>query len=134
MVVVVNTEAGNSRKQEESAVLHRHLNHRFLPLERTVGNYLYTEHGHKIFDGSGGPSVACLGWGNDRVVDAITKQLRSAPYCATIFYTTRVAEELGRFLVDSTHGHMARAYIVNSGQSSLLESEAIGRPLTCYRL
>lgn len=120
MVLDGNKEVAISRKEEKSAVLHRHLSHQFLPLERAAGNYLYTEHGQKIFDGSGGPSVGCLGWGNERVIDAVTKQLRSAPYCATVFYTTRVAEELGRFLVESTNGHMARAYIVNSGQSQIL--------------
>lgn len=98
-----------------SAVLHRDLDHDFLMLERSSGNYLFTTSCAKIFDASGGPSVACIGWGNERVVNAITKQLLRAPYCATMFYTTQVAEDLCRFLVDSTNGHMARAYIVNSG-------------------
>ncbi|KAB5555024.1 pyridoxal phosphate-dependent transferase [Coniochaeta sp. 2T2.1] len=119
MVLIVKKEPAAPRKQESSAVLHRHLDHQFLPLQRASGNYLFTEHGQKLFDGSGGPAVACIGWGNERVVEAITKQLRSAPYCATIFYTTRVAEELGRFLVDTTNGHMARAYIVNSGSEAM---------------
>jgi adenosylmethionine-8-amino-7-oxononanoate aminotransferase len=117
MVLVVNKEPTPLRKEEQSAVLHRHLDHQFLPVERAAGNYIFTEDGRKIYDGSGGPSVACIGWGNERVIEAITRQLISAPYCATIFYTSRVAEELGRFLVDSTKGHMARAYIVNSGMS-----------------
>lgn len=117
MVLIVSKEPDASLKQEDSAVLHRHLDHQFIPLEKSAGNYLFTEDGRKLYDGSGGPSVACIGWANERVIDAVTKQLRSAPYCATIFYTSRVAEELGRFLVDTTKGHMARAYIVNSGMS-----------------
>ena len=75
----------------------------------------HKEFGERIFDGSGGPSVACIGWGNQRVIDAVVRQITTAPYSATVFYTTKAAEDLGRFLVDSTHGHMARAYIVNSG-------------------
>ena len=119
MALGINQQAAVSPRPEKSAVLHRHLDHQFVPLEKTAGNHLFTEHGQTIYDGSGGPSVACIGWGNERVVDAVTKQLRSAPYCATIFYTTRVQEELGRFLVESTKGHMARAYIVNSGTSQI---------------
>jgi adenosylmethionine-8-amino-7-oxononanoate aminotransferase len=110
-----NKEVEKAKAMGRSAVLHRHLDHEFIPLERGEGKYLITEHGQKIFDGSGGPSVACIGWGNERVIDAVTKQLRTAPFCATVFFTTQVAEDLGRFLVDSTKGHMARAYIVNSG-------------------
>lgn len=115
MAIDGSIDPRTTKTKEKSAVLHRHLDHEFISLEKSAGNYLYTESGLKIFDGSGGPSVACIGWGNERVIDAITKQLRSAPFCATVFYTTRVAEELGRFLVNSTNGHMARAYIVNSG-------------------
>jgi len=98
-----------------SAVLHRHLGASFLPLAKAEGSYLVLEDGQKIFDASGGAAVGCIGWGNKRVAEAVTRQILDAPYCATIFYTTRVQEELCRVLVDSTNGHMSRAYIVNSG-------------------
>lgn len=110
-------EANGTNIVGASAVFHRDLNREFLPLQRSDGHYLFTESGQKIFDGSGGPSVACIGWGNNRVINAVVEQLRNVAYCATIFYTTRVAEDLGRFLVDSTKGHMARAYLMNSGRS-----------------
>ena len=99
----------------KSAVLHRHLGTTFLPLARAEGNHLILEDGRKIFDASGGAAVGCIGWGNKRVAQAVAKQVLDAPYCPTIFYTSRAQEDLCRTLVDSTHGHMARAYIVNSG-------------------
>ena len=108
-----DNEAGASPK---SAVLQRHLATDFLPLLRADGNYLLLEDGRKIFDASGGASVGCVGWGNKRVAQAIMKQVLDAPYCATIFYTTKAQEELCRTLVDSTGGHMSRAYIVCSGR------------------
>ncbi|KAG7287757.1 hypothetical protein NEMBOFW57_007272 [Staphylotrichum longicolle] len=49
------------------------------------------------------------------------------PYCATIFYTTRVQEELCRYLVDSTKGNMARAYIVNSGSEAMEAAVKLAR-------
>lgn len=103
-------------KMTKSAVLHRHLATDFLTIERAEGNYIILDDGQRIFDASGGAAVGCIGWGNTRVAEAITKQILAAPYCSTIFYTTRVQEELCRMLVDSTDGHMSRAYIVNSGQ------------------
>ncbi len=100
----------------KSAVLHRDLGYEFLPLAAGEGNFLVLRDGRRIFDGSGGAAVGCIGWGNERVARAVMRQMMAIPYCATIFYTTRVQEELCRYLVDSTNGSMARAYIVNSGQ------------------
>jgi Adenosylmethionine-8-amino-7-oxononanoate aminotransferase len=107
---------GNTRPAKESAVLQRDLSYDFALLARGEGNYLVLEDGRKIFDGSGGAAVGCLGWGNQRVTEAVMKQVLAIPYCATVFYTTSVQEELCRYLVESTKGHMGRAYIVNSGE------------------
>lgn len=111
-------ESEASPTKPKSAVFHRHLDTDFLYLDKGEGNYLFTSDGRKIFDGSGGAAVSSIGWGQRRVAEAIYKQALAAPYSATIFYTTQVAEDLCRFLVDSTNGHMARAYIVNSGRYS----------------
>lgn len=108
-----------TRATKKSAVLHRHLGCDFLPLARGEGNHLVLEDGQKIFDGSGGAAVGCLGWGNERVARAVMRQMMAIPYCSTIYYTTAVQEQLCRYLVDSTNGHMGRAYIVNSGQCCL---------------
>lgn len=99
----------------DSAVFHRHLDTQLLHLDHSQGNYLFTSCGRKIFDASGGAAVASIGWGNERVINAVLNQMRAVPYSATINYTSRAAEELCRFLVNSTDGHMSRAYIVNSG-------------------
>ena len=99
----------------ESAALHRDLNRRFLAVERAEGNYKYLEDGSRFFDASGGPSVGCIGWGNERVARAVYDQMRTSPYSGSVFHTTKVHEDLCRDLVDSTGGEMSRAYIVNSG-------------------
>lgn len=98
-----------------SAVVHRSLKVDFPRIIGGEGNYVILEDGRRIFDASGGAAVACIGHGNTRVHDAIAAQLKQISYCSTIFYTTDVCEKLCRELVDSTHGVMKRAYIVNSG-------------------
>ncbi|KAK4662993.1 hypothetical protein QC763_601290 [Podospora pseudopauciseta] len=108
-----------------SAVLHRHLSEDFLVLSKSEGNYLILEDGRRVFDASGGAAVSCIGYRNKRVADAAYRQILDAPYCSTVFYTTKVQEELCRFLVDSTGGQMARAYIVNSGKFFQAGSEAM---------
>ncbi|KAK3503096.1 pyridoxal phosphate-dependent transferase [Neurospora crassa] len=119
------TDAVASSKH--SAVLHRHLDTTFLNMTRSEGNFLILEDDRKIFDASGGAAVGCLGWGDQRVAQAVTNQVLAAPYCATIFYTTRVQEELCRDLVQSTNGAMARAYIVNSGSEAMEAAVKLAR-------
>jgi adenosylmethionine-8-amino-7-oxononanoate aminotransferase len=104
-----------TKDSSTSAVLHRHLNHDFLSLVRGEGSHLILEDGRRIFDASGGAAVACLGHSESRVIEAVQKQMKEISYCATIFYTTGICERLCQELVESTHGHMSRAYIVNSG-------------------
>jgi adenosylmethionine-8-amino-7-oxononanoate aminotransferase len=99
-----------------SSVFHRDLRHKFYSLVSGEGGYLLLNNGRKIFDGSGGASVASIGHGNQRVAEAAMKQMMNVAYCSTTFYTTEVCEELCRYLVDSTNGKMARAYIVSSGR------------------
>jgi 4-aminobutyrate aminotransferase-like enzyme len=111
------TQAKPYRDAKTSSALHRHLRHNFLLIAKGEGNYLILEDGRRIFDGSGGAAVACIGHGDQRVLDAEFRQMREVSYCATIFYTTKVFEKLCNDLVNSTHGHMGRAYIVNSGMS-----------------
>ncbi|KAI0008605.1 exocyst complex protein exo70 [Xylariaceae sp. FL0662B] len=96
--------------ETESAVLYRSLHRDFPRIIHGEGCYLLLEDGRKILDASGGASVACLGHGNTQVQEAIIAQLRKIAYCSTIFYTADVCEQLCQALVDSTHGHMRRAY------------------------
>ncbi|KAK3360482.1 pyridoxal phosphate-dependent transferase [Lasiosphaeria hispida] len=103
----------------KSAVLYRDLALEVLPLVGAEGNHIILKNDQKIYlTPRGGAAVSCIGWGNKRVAQAIMDQILEAPYCATIFYTTKVQKRLYRSLVDSTKGHMARAYIVNSGNGS----------------
>lgn len=113
----VKSDAPESKK---SAVLHRQLHENPRVVQRAEGNWLVLENGHRIFDGVGGAAVACIGHGDKRPVEAARNQMSNAAYCSTVFFSTQACEDLCRFLIDSTHGHMARAYIVNSGQKSII--------------
>ena len=100
----------------KSAVLHRKLDHEFLRVAKAKGQYLILDDGRRILDAVGGAAVTCLGHCDDRVIQAVMKQMNEVAYCATIYFTTTSFEELCQVLIDSTNGHMARAYIVNSGE------------------
>ncbi|CRK33461.1 hypothetical protein BN1708_001139, partial [Verticillium longisporum] len=111
----------------KSAVLHRDLRHQFLQLASCEGHYCSLTDGRKIFDSSGDAAVACLGHGHPRVLKAIRQQDAIATYCATTFFAHSTSEELCQLLVDSTEGHMSKAYIVSSGSEAMEAAMKLSR-------
>ncbi|GKT50235.1 putative aminotransferase [Colletotrichum spaethianum] len=110
-----------------SAVLHRDLRSQIARVIGGEGHCYVLEGGRKIFDASGGAAVACLGHGDQRVADAMMRQLGGIAYSPSTFFTTSVCEQLCRFLVDSTNGHMSRAYLVNSGSEAIEAAMKLAR-------
>ena len=119
--------SASSPSQPASAVFHRQLRLNFPAIVRGEGSYLILDDGRRILDASGGAAVACIGHGDARVAEAAMAQMKSIAYCATIFYTSTACEQLCRLLIDSTGGHMARAYIVSSGSEAMEAAMKLAR-------
>ncbi|KAL0944183.1 putative class III aminotransferase [Colletotrichum truncatum] len=111
----------------KSAVLHRDLKSQFARTVGSEGNCYVVEGGRKIFDASGGAAVACLGHGDRRVADAMIRQLNSLAYSPSTFFTTSVCEQLCQLLVNSTQGHMSRAYLLSSGSEAMEAAMKLAR-------
>ncbi|WQF80049.1 Putative aminotransferase class-III, pyridoxal phosphate-dependent transferase, major [Colletotrichum destructivum] len=111
----------------QSAVLHRDLRSHFARIIGGEGHFYILEGGRKIFDASGGAAVACLGHGDKRVAEAVMRQLDGIAYSPSTFFTTPVCEQLCQFLVDSSHGHMSRAYLVSSGSEAMEAAMKLAR-------
>jgi adenosylmethionine-8-amino-7-oxononanoate aminotransferase len=79
------------------------------------GSRLFLDDGRAILDASGRAAVSCLGHGDERVVDAVARQMRQVAYCSSFSYTTPALEQLCELLVASTGGRLSRACIVSSG-------------------
>ena len=99
-----------------SPMLHRSLHQDPQEVIGGKGNYLELANGEKVLDATVGPAVSCLGHGNERVKEAVMKQMDAISYCTTSFFSTRAAEDLAEELIASTHGKMAKAFIVSSGK------------------
>lgn len=106
-----------------SAILHRHLHHEPINVVGSLGNYLHLNNGQKVLDATGGAAVSCLGHGNVKIKEAISRQMDQVSYCHSLFYGTTSGEALGRELVDSTNGQMAKAFIVSSGKLTKVRSK-----------
>lgn len=83
------------------------------------GIRLRLANGQHVIDGSGGPAVACIGHGNERVADAIGRQARQMAYVHSTFYTSEPAERLADLLLSHRPGGLTHAFFVSSGSEAV---------------
>lgn len=110
-----------------SAVLHRSSHQLPEKVIRANGNWLTLENGQRILDATGGAAVACLGHGQARVMKAIQSQSDQVSFCSSFFFTNNGAENLARYLVESTQGRMAKAFLVSSGSEAMESAMKLAR-------
>ncbi|MDN8004166.1 aspartate aminotransferase family protein [Burkholderia multivorans] len=75
--------------------------------------------GKRYIDACGGAAVSCLGHSNQRVIDAIKRQVQQLPYAHTSFFTTDAAEELADRLVAAAPAGLEHAYFVSGGSEAI---------------
>lgn len=89
-------------------------------ISRGEGIYVWDEDGKKMLEGMSGLWCASLGFSEQRLIDAATKQLQTMPY--THLFSHRANEpaiELANELIDIAPGELTRAYFVNSGSEAV---------------
>ena len=77
---------------------------------------LKLEDGRVLLDGCGGAAVACLGMGNQEIIDAMTAQASKMSYAYHQLVDNPPAEELGAWLCDRSEGAFVCAAFLNSGE------------------
>lgn len=102
-----------------SHVLHRSTRQSFDLAVRGEGITITLADGRTVIDASGGAAVACLGHGQQRVVDAMTRQASALAYVHTSFFTCEAAEALAETLVGHEPGGLSHAYFVSSGSEAV---------------
>ncbi|KAH7163584.1 aminotransferase class-III [Dactylonectria estremocensis] len=103
----------------KSAVLHRSLKSTPLQVVSGNGKYLTFSNGHTILDTTCGAAVACIGYDNKRVKQAMVDQIDKFSYCNSMFFSHPVGEALAAELVRGTGGAMSKAYIMSSGSEAM---------------
>lgn len=113
---------------EMPALLHRSLVTRPYLVDHATGSYLHLADGRAVLDACGGAAVAVIGHGNAEVIAATTAQMQRTSYIHTGSYTTTIAEDLAKFVLESgtpvddkgslfSHG-LTRAFFVGSGSEA----------------
>ena len=75
--------------------------------------------GKRYIDASGGAAVSCLGHSNQRVIDAIKRQVQQLAYAHTSFFTTEPAEALADWLVQRAPQGLGHVYFVSGGSEAV---------------
>ncbi len=104
-----------------SHILHRQNKTPLPVIAGGKGVFLTDTTGKRYLEGSGGAAVTCLGYGNERVIQAIKDQLDKIAYAHTGFFTSEPAEELASRLCQSAPGDFGRV-IFSAGGSEAVEA------------
>jgi len=91
-----------------------------LIIDRGEGIYVWDIDGNKIMEGLAGLWCTSLGFSEQRLIDAATRQFEKLPYMHTFAHrSTEPVIELSEKLIEVAPAEMDRAYFVNSGSEAI---------------
>ena len=103
--------------------------HTPLAIERAEGVYLYDYDGKRIIDFSSGLMNVNIGHGNQRVTDAVVKQMQQVAY-VTPSCVTKVRGDLGKKLAEICPGDLNKAFFTLCGATSIENAIKVARLFT----
>ena len=131
MAAIEKTTTSRKRSRQDWQELDRHhhlhpftdykdlYNRRSRIISRAEGNYVIDADGHRILDGMSGLWCVNVGYGQQRLVDAATAQLRELPYYNSFFQCSHPpAIELASMLRDLSQPQFNRVFFAGSGSES----------------
>src|SRR5690554_6930522 len=100
-----------------NAVKHEQLGPRII--DRGEGIYVFDDAGRKYIEGMAGLWSVAVGFNEQRLVDAATRQLAKLPFYHTFSHKSHTPSvELAEKLVQLTEGRMRTAFFTNSGSEA----------------
>ena len=100
-----------------------------IAIERGEGVYLYDYDGNRIIDFSSGLMNVNIGHGNQRITDAVVKQMQQVSY-VTPSCVTKVRGDLGKKLAEICPGDLNKAFFTLCGATSIDNAIKLARLYT----
>ena len=100
-----------------------------IAVRHAEGVYLYDYDGNRIIDFSSGLMNVNIGHGNQRITDAVVKQMQEVAY-VTPSCVTRVRGELGKKLAEICPGDLNKAFFTLCGATSIENAIKLARLYT----
>jgi taurine--2-oxoglutarate transaminase len=101
-----------------------------LVVDRAKGVYFWDVDGKRYMDFNSQLMCVNIGHGDERVINAITRQMEQVCYVSPTTSTTRVRAELGRLLQEVTPGNLSKAFFTNGGAEANENAIKIARWVT----
>ncbi len=101
-----------------------------LVIERAKGIYMYDVDGKRYIDFNSQLMCVNIGHGDERVIDAVTQQMRAVCYVAPTASITPVRAELGGLLREISPGNLTKAFFTNGGAEANENAIKIARMVT----
>ena len=83
------------------------------------GVYVYDAEGNRYIDGSGGPTLFCIGHGNREVGDAIKSQIDRIAHGYRNIFSSDPLEELQALIAEESGGDLSRMIFVSGGSEAV---------------
>jgi len=88
-------------------------------ISKAQGVYIYDNDGNKILDAMSGLWCVNMGYGQQKIIDAVNKQMHELPYYNSFFGTTHPpAAELTALLADIAPAHMNKVFFTSGGSEA----------------
>lgn len=110
------SQLGNA--SEPTACLYPTLKPAPLNVVAAKGTTVAFSNGKKIEDTTCGAAVACIGYDNERVKNAMIKQINNFSYSNSLLHGHQIADELAAELIRGTNGEMSKVHLMCSGMLS----------------
>ena len=101
-----------------------------LVVDHAKGIYFWDADGKRYMDFNSQLMCVNIGYGDERVINAISRQLAAVPYVAPTTSTTAVRAELGRLLQEVTPGNLTKSFFTNGGAEANENAIKIARWVT----
>jgi len=89
-------------------------------ITRGEGIYVWDDEGNQYLEGLAGLWCTALGYSEQRLIDAATRQLGTLPYAHTFAHRSTIPViELCEALIDLAPGDMSKVFLVNSGSEAV---------------
>ncbi len=86
---------------------------------RGEGVYVIDREGRRYLDACGGAAIACLGYSERRVTDAIARQATELSFVHQLFFTSDAAEQLAVDLVSDAPAGLTRVFYGSGGSEQI---------------
>ncbi|WP_104400690.1 aspartate aminotransferase family protein [Vibrio penaeicida] len=108
-------------------LIHRHCHHVPPVVKNGQGIYLYDQNGKRYLDACGGAAVSNLGHNNQKIKNAMMRQMEVLPFAHSGFFTTDVAEKLADTLVSLSPNPLNHVYLVSGGSEAVESALKLAR-------